>query len=74
MALKTARQAVQVSESIFVPVQAPPVALLYLFRENRQDAHLYAISEAVWYGNQMLAEVEPVHCLGMTNRHKIFIC
>lgn len=67
-ALKTAGQAVEVGESIFVPVQAPPVALLYLFRENRQDAHLHAIAAAVWQGNQKLAEVAPVHCLGMTNR------
>ena len=66
-AAKTAGQAVEVSEEIFVPVQAPPVALLYLFRENRQDAHLHAISAAVWQGNQKLAEVAPVHCLGMTN-------
>jgi hypothetical protein len=67
-ALKTAGQAVEVSESIFVPVQAPPVALLYLFRENRQDAHLHSIAVAVWQGNQKLADVAPVHCLGMTNR------
>jgi hypothetical protein len=67
-AAKTAGQSVEVGEEIFVPVQAPPVALLYLFRENRQDAHLHAISVAVWQGNQKLAEVAPVHCLGMTNR------
>jgi hypothetical protein len=67
-ALKTAGQAVEVSEGIFVPVQAPPVALLYLFRENRQDAHLHAIAVAVWQGNRKLADVAPVHCLGMTNR------
>jgi hypothetical protein len=59
---------VEVSDRIFIPVKAPPVALLYLFRENRQDAHLHAISAAVWQGNQKLAEIEPVHCLGMTNR------
>lgn len=58
----------EVSEAIFIPVQAPPVALLYLFREHRQDAHLHAISAAVWQGNQRLAEIAPVHCLGMTNR------
>jgi hypothetical protein len=67
-AAKTAGQTVEVSEEIFIPVQAPPVALLYLFREDRQDAHLHAISVAVWQGNQKLAEVAPVHCLGMTNR------
>jgi hypothetical protein len=61
-------QAVEMMPHIFIPVKAPPVALLYLFRENRQDAHLHAISAAVWQGNQKLAEIEPVHCLGMTNR------
>jgi hypothetical protein len=55
-------------DRIFVPVQAPPVALLYLFREDRQDAHLHAISVAIWQGDHKLAVVEPVHCLGMTNR------
>jgi hypothetical protein len=67
-ALKTAGQAVEMMPHIFIPVKAPPVTLLYLFRENRQDAHLHAISAAVWQGNQKLAEVQPVHCLGMTNR------
>jgi hypothetical protein len=67
-ALKTAGQAVEMMPHIFIPVKAPPVALLYLFRENRQDAHLHAISAAIWQGNQKLAEIAPVHCLGMTNR------
>jgi hypothetical protein len=67
-ALKTAGQAVEMMSHIFIPVKAPPVALLYLFRENRQDAHLHAIAATVWQGNQKLAEIEPVHCLGMTNR------
>jgi hypothetical protein len=57
-----------VTDQIFVPVQAPPVALLYLFREDRQDAHLHAIAVAIWQGNRKLAEVQPVHCMGMTNR------
>ncbi len=67
-AAKTAGQAVEMMPRIFIPVKAPPVALLYLFRENRQDAHLHAISAAIWQGNQKLYEVEPVHCMGMTNR------
>jgi hypothetical protein len=65
---KIAGQAVEMMPHIFITVKAPPVALLYLFREDRQDAHLHAISAAVWQGNQKLAEIEPVHCLGMTNR------
>lgn len=67
-ALKTTGQAVEVMDRIFVPVKAPPVALLYLFREDRQDAHLHAIAVSIWQGNQKLAEVEPVHCMGTTNR------
>jgi hypothetical protein len=66
--LKTAGQAVEAMPRIFVPVQAPPVAMLYLFREDRQDAHLHAIAVAIWQGNRKLALVEPVHCMGMTNR------
>jgi hypothetical protein len=65
---KVANQAVEVKESIFIPVQAPPVALLYLYRANRKDAHLHAIAVSVWQGNEKLDEVEPVHCMGMTNR------
>lgn len=56
------------AESISIPVTAPPVGLLYLYRENRKDAHLHAIAVSVWQGNDKLAEVEPVHCMGMTNR------
>jgi hypothetical protein len=67
-ALKTTGQAVEMMPRIFVPVQAPPVALLYLFREDRKDAHLHAIAVSIWQGDQKLAVVEPVHCLGMTNR------
>ncbi|MGB8702862.1 MAG: hypothetical protein WCD18_25885 [Thermosynechococcaceae cyanobacterium] len=67
-ARKTTGQSVEVAEAIFVPVQAPPVALLYLFREGRQDAHLHAISASVWQGDRKLAEIQSVHCMGMTNR------
>ena len=66
--LKMAGQAVEMMPHIFVPVQTPPVALLYLFREHQQDMHLHAISAVVWQGNQKLAKIAPVHCLGMTNR------
>ena len=55
-------------ESISIPITSPPVGFLYLYRENRKDAHLHAIAVSVWQGNDKLAEVEPVHCLGMTNR------
>jgi hypothetical protein len=46
----------------------PPVALLYLYRDNRRDAHLHAIAIAVWQGDRKLEQsLEPTHCMGMTN-------
>ncbi|NJR57215.1 MAG: hypothetical protein HC768_23455 [Acaryochloris sp. CRU_2_0] len=66
-AQKTANQAVEIVESIFVPVQVPPVALIYLYKEKPKDAHLHALSVSVWQGSEKLAEVEPIHCMGMTN-------
>ncbi|MGB8702861.1 MAG: hypothetical protein WCD18_25880 [Thermosynechococcaceae cyanobacterium] len=56
------------TDSLAIPIQAPPVALLYLYRENRKDAHLHALAISVWQGSEKLLEVEPVHCMGMTNR------
>jgi hypothetical protein len=68
-ALKTANQEVETTETLFIPVQAPLVALLYLYKEKPKDAHLHALSVSVWQGSEKLAEVEPIHCMGMTNTH-----
>lgn len=65
--LKATTTEVETVESISIPVQAPPVALLYLYREKRQDSHLHAVAVSVWQGSEKLAEIEPVHCMGMTN-------
>ncbi|WNZ27532.1 hypothetical protein HJG54_32170 [Leptolyngbya sp. NK1-12] len=46
---------------------APPVALLYLYREPRRDAHLHALAITIWQGDQKLKEFPPTHCMGMTN-------
>ncbi len=54
-------------ETVTIPVQLPAVALIYLYREARKDAHLHALVVAVWQGEKKLAEVEPIHCIGMTN-------
>jgi hypothetical protein len=58
---------VETAETLFIPVQAPPVALLYLYKEKPKDAHLHALAVSVWQGSEKLAEVEPIHCMGMTN-------
>jgi hypothetical protein len=53
--------------NIQAKLQAPPIALLYLYREARKDAHLHAIAISVWQGDQKLEDIPPTHCMGMTN-------
>lgn len=55
------------TETLSIPVQAPPVALLYLYKEKPKDAHLHAIAISIWQGSEKLAEIEAIHCMGMTN-------
>jgi hypothetical protein len=55
-------------ETISVAPPLVPVALVYLYRAARKDAHLHAIAVSVWQGDQKLLEVQPIHCMGMTNR------
>ncbi|UJB73259.1 hypothetical protein HRE53_31700 (plasmid) [Acaryochloris sp. 'Moss Beach'] len=55
------------TETFSIPVLAPPVALLYLYKEKPKDAHLHALAISVWQGSEKLAAVEAVHCMGMTN-------
>jgi hypothetical protein len=55
-------------ETIMVAPPLVPVALIYLYRAARKDAHLHAIAVSVWQGEQKLLEVQPTHCMGMTNR------
>lgn len=60
-------KAMDVTISADVPPTAPPVALIYLYREKRRDAHLHAVTISVWQGDQKLEQFQPTHCLGMTN-------
>lgn len=56
----------QASECLTVPLAQAPVAFVYLYRENR-EAPLHAIGVSVWQGNEKIAEVPPIHCMGLTN-------
>lgn len=49
------------------PPSTPPIALVYLYRESRKDAHLHAVAVSVWQGDQKLEQFQPTHCMGMTN-------
>ena len=49
---KAEQTEVETTETLSIPVQAPPVALIYLYREKRQDAHLHAMAVSVWQGQR----------------------
>lgn len=67
---KTRRQKYRASkgDEISVEVVSPPTtlaAVLHLYRERVGDP-LHAVGAELWVGQQKVAEIEPVHTLGMT--------
>lgn len=66
VSVKAERNA-KVRSTIQTVPNAPPVALLYLYRDARKDAHLHAIAVAVWQADTKLEEISAKHCMGMTN-------
>ncbi len=57
----------QVSEPIEITLSEPamtPAAVLVLYRQH-SDAPVHAVAAEVWQGNQKVAEVKPIHCMGM---------
>ncbi|MDX2099943.1 MAG: hypothetical protein SFW36_19385 [Leptolyngbyaceae cyanobacterium bins.59] len=49
------------------PIQTGPFAVLHAYRRT-VDAPLHAIGGEVWQGQQKVALIKPVHCLGLTPR------
>lgn len=48
---------------ISVP-QSPPAAILVLYRQS-PTTPVHAVAAEIWEGSQKLAEVKPIHCMGM---------
>lgn len=44
--------------------ESPPAAILVLYRQS-STAPVHAVAAEVWEGNQKVAEVKPIHCMGM---------
>ena len=65
---RQARRSGDSPQIISVTVEQPIVAMVTLYKEERKDASLHAVSASVWQGTQQIAMVEPVHCLGWTPR------
>jgi hypothetical protein len=48
-----------------IPVPAIPAAVVHWYRETK-DSPLHALSAELWMGNDRVAKIAPVHCLGLT--------
>jgi hypothetical protein len=48
-----------------IPAPAVPAAVVHWYRETK-DSPLHALGAELWMGNDRVAKVEPVHCLGLT--------
>jgi len=46
------------------PVPIVPAAILVLYRQH-SNAPVHAVAAEIWHGDQRIAEVKPVHCMGM---------
>lgn len=55
----------QGKEFLDLPLPEVPAAVLHLYR-TRVNAPLHAIAAELWVGSKKVAEIEPVHTLGMT--------
>jgi hypothetical protein len=48
-----------------IPAPAAPAAVMFWYRETKQSP-LHAIGAELWMGNDRVATIEPVHCLGLS--------
>jgi len=51
-----------------IPAPAIPAAVVHWYRETK-DSPLHALGVELWVGNDRTAQIEPVHCLGLTEMH-----
>jgi hypothetical protein len=51
--------------TLTIPAPAAPAAVLFWYRETKQSP-LHAIGAELWMGNDRVAKIEPIHCLGLT--------
>lgn len=51
--------------TIKIPAPAIPAAIAYWYRETK-NSPLHALGAELWIGNDRVAKIEPVHCLGLT--------
>ncbi len=51
--------------TLSIPVPAAPAAVAYWYRETKTSP-LHALGAELWIGNNRVAKIEPVHCLGLT--------
>ena len=50
--------------TLAIPVSAVPAAVVHWYRETKESP-LHALGAELWMGNDRVAKIEPVHCLGL---------
>jgi hypothetical protein len=50
---------------LHLPAPAVPAAVVHWYRETK-DSPLHALGAELWMGNDRVAKISPVHCLGLT--------
>lgn len=50
---------------LHLPAPAAPAAVVHWYRETK-DSPLHALGGELWMGNDRVAKIAPVHCLGLT--------
>lgn len=51
--------------TLTLPAPAVPAAIAHFYRQTK-DSPLHALGAELWLGNDRVAKIEPVHCLGLT--------
>lgn len=51
--------------TLSIPVPATPAVIAHWYRETKTSP-LHALGAELWVGNDRVAKIEPVHCLGLT--------
>jgi hypothetical protein len=64
------RRSYRAKKVVQIEIDAPIThsAVLVLYR-SRKDAPLHAVAAQIWQGNEIVAEIPAIHCLGMDSKN-----
>ncbi len=56
-----------IAVELHLPAPAAPAAIMHWYRETK-DSPLHALGAELWMGNDRVAKIAPLHCLGLTEQ------